>query len=138
MAGFEAPDDMLRSKINMPAVFDVPATSRPKISSAMFTKSPIRRCTDLDWFAVVDCGCETVIGRSMPTNGSTVIRNFRLLNRINAAVAIALLRSMPDFSQASRIGVVQPQGISLVTIHRTLGREQPLDDPLGAPLPRIC
>lgn len=52
--------------------------------------------------------------------------------------ALALLRRVPGMQSAARIGEVGPRGIAPVTIRRTLGAEQPLDDPVGAPLPRIC
>lgn len=55
-----------------------------------------------------------------------------------ADAALEVLRSLPKFVDATLIGSVTPKGISPVTIFRTLGPEQPLDDPLGAPLPRIC
>lgn len=53
-------------------------------------------------------------------------------------IALDALHSLPGFNQASRIGNVKAKGISPVTIFRTLGPEQPIDDPLGALLPRIC
>lgn len=52
--------------------------------------------------------------------------------------ALAALRSLPESAQATRIGTVTARQVAPVTIRRTLGSEQPLDDPLGAPLPRIC
>ncbi|WP_339730705.1 hydrogenase expression/formation protein HypE [uncultured Gimesia sp.] len=54
------------------------------------------------------------------------------------AEAVSLLQSLPESADARVIGVVKPRGIAAVTIRRTLGAEQPLDDPLGSPLPRIC
>ena len=55
-----------------------------------------------------------------------------------AADALAALRSQPETSQAARIGFVAPRRVAAVTVSRMLGPELPLDDPLGAPLPRIC
>ncbi len=52
--------------------------------------------------------------------------------------AVAALRSLPAASQAARIGTVTARRAAPVTVRRTLGPDQPLDDPLGAPLPRIC
>ena len=52
--------------------------------------------------------------------------------------AVAALRTLPETSGASVIGRVAASGPAPVTIRRTLGPEQPLDDPWGAPLPRIC
>lgn len=54
------------------------------------------------------------------------------------AEAVSLLQSLPESADARVIGAVKPRGIAAVTIRRTLGAEQPLDDPLGSPLPRIC
>jgi hydrogenase expression/formation protein HypE len=51
---------------------------------------------------------------------------------------IEVLKSLPEYQAAAKIGTVTKQSISPVTIFRTLGPEQPLDDPLGTPLPRIC
>ncbi len=56
----------------------------------------------------------------------------------SADAAIAALRTHPQARGAAVIGVVSPGSICPVTIQRTLGREQPLDEPSGAPLPRIC
>ncbi|QDU04215.1 Hydrogenase isoenzymes formation protein HypE [Gimesia chilikensis] len=55
-----------------------------------------------------------------------------------AAEAVAQLQTIPGMERASRIGVVRERGVALVTVQRTLGAEQPLADPLGSPLPRIC
>lgn len=55
-----------------------------------------------------------------------------------AEAALAALRSAPGGEQAAQIAEVRRRGPFDVTIRRTLGPEQPLDDPLGAPLPRIC
>ncbi len=55
-----------------------------------------------------------------------------------AEEAIDVLRSLPESRSAACIGVVEPQGFCPVTITRTLGGPQPLDEPQGAPLPRIC
>ncbi|MEZ6043998.1 MAG: AIR synthase-related protein [Planctomycetaceae bacterium] len=52
--------------------------------------------------------------------------------------AVKALRSLSETSQAELIGTVKSKGIVPVTIRRTLSAEQPLDDPLGTPLPRIC
>lgn len=51
--------------------------------------------------------------------------------------AAAVLRSI-GLSWASVIGRVQARAISPVLVERGLGRAVPLDEPLGAPLPRIC
>ncbi|WP_299463036.1 hydrogenase expression/formation protein HypE [uncultured Gimesia sp.] len=55
-----------------------------------------------------------------------------------AAAALKVLHSLPETAGALLIGTVTPRGIAPVTVRRTLGPEQPLDDPLGSPLPRIC
>ncbi|APZ91462.1 Hydrogenase isoenzymes formation protein HypE [Fuerstiella marisgermanici] len=56
----------------------------------------------------------------------------------NEAEALAALKSCPQTQGAVRIGTVQPKTISPVTITRLLGVEQPVDEPTGAMLPRIC
>lgn len=52
--------------------------------------------------------------------------------------AIAALRSVAQSAQAACIGCVIPRGISPVVVERATGRLVPLDEPSGAPLPRIC
>lgn len=52
--------------------------------------------------------------------------------------ALTALHSISESAGAARIGTVTTRQIAPVTIRRTLGSEQPLDAPLGAPLPRIC
>jgi hydrogenase expression/formation protein HypE len=42
------------------------------------------------------------------------------------------------YSQAAVIGSVEPTRIVPVIVRGILGRDRPLDEPLGAPLPRIC
>ena len=55
-----------------------------------------------------------------------------------ADAALKVLHSLSETADACLIGSVTPRGIAPVTVRRTLGCEQPLDDPLGSPLPRIC
>jgi hydrogenase expression/formation protein HypE len=52
--------------------------------------------------------------------------------------AIAAIRAVTGFSHAAVIGEARQRGISPVIVRRGLGREQPLIEPSGAPLPRIC
>lgn len=52
--------------------------------------------------------------------------------------ALRVLRRFPSCRQASVVGDVVARGWRPVTIRRLLGPEQPLDEPSGAPLPRIC
>lgn len=52
--------------------------------------------------------------------------------------ALNALRSLPETKQAAHIGTVTKRAFSPVTVLRTIGSAQPLDDPLGTPLPRIC
>jgi len=56
----------------------------------------------------------------------------------HADLAITALRQVPGCELAAIIGEVQAGGICPVTIRRTFGTHQPLDEPSGAPLPRIC
>jgi hydrogenase expression/formation protein HypE len=55
-----------------------------------------------------------------------------------AQSAIEAMRRVAGCQQAAIIGEVQPAGISPITIHRSFGPPRPLDEPTGAPLPRIC
>jgi hydrogenase expression/formation protein HypE len=52
--------------------------------------------------------------------------------------AIETLRNVPETSRAVRIGKVQSRGLAAVVVKRGAGQQIPLDEPLGAPLPRIC
>ncbi len=54
------------------------------------------------------------------------------------AAAADVLRLVPIAEHATVIGRVQEKRVSAVVIQRGLGRYLPLDEPLGAPLPRIC
>jgi hydrogenase expression/formation protein HypE len=51
---------------------------------------------------------------------------------------IAVLRATEVSSGAVKIGQVVARTGSPVTVCRSLGRPQPLDEPIGAPMPRIC
>lgn len=55
-----------------------------------------------------------------------------------APAALAALRSTRDGKNAAQIGEVRARGAIPVIVKRALGREQPLIEPAGAPLPRIC
>jgi hydrogenase expression/formation protein HypE len=51
---------------------------------------------------------------------------------------IQTLRAVPETPSPVRIGHVQPRGIAAVIVERVTGQQTPLDEPSGAPLPRIC
>jgi hydrogenase expression/formation protein HypE len=51
---------------------------------------------------------------------------------------LSLLQSIDAHRDAAILGTVTERTISAVCVKRMLGRLQPLDEPLGAPLPRIC
>lgn len=51
---------------------------------------------------------------------------------------VETLRTLALTSEASVIGKVVSRRIAPVLVRRILGTEQPLDEPLGSPLPRIC
>jgi len=55
-----------------------------------------------------------------------------------SAAALDALRALPNARHAARIGQVRSKATSPVVVQRGLGRYLPLDEPLGAPLPRIC
>lgn len=52
--------------------------------------------------------------------------------------AVSLLQTSSAGSRAAVIGSVVPQRIAAVVVRRLLGTDQPVDDPPGSPLPRIC
>ena len=52
--------------------------------------------------------------------------------------ALRALHSVPETRAARHIGEVRAESIAPVIVRRALGPDQPLDEPLGAPLPRIC
>lgn len=56
----------------------------------------------------------------------------------SAKEALSALQAVSQTKQASLIGQVTKRQIAPVTIQRTLGRAQPLDEPSGAAFPRIC
>lgn len=55
-----------------------------------------------------------------------------------ASQALHALRSASISANAAEIGRVQPRGSFPVVVVRAFGQGIPLDEPLGAPLPRIC
>lgn len=55
-----------------------------------------------------------------------------------AESAVTALQSVSETAAAVPIGTVEDAGIASVTIQRLLGTEQPVDEPTGAQLPRIC
>jgi hydrogenase expression/formation protein HypE len=56
----------------------------------------------------------------------------------HATAALAALRSVPGHERAATIGAVRDAALAPVVVRRGLGREIPLDEPQGAPFPRIC
>ena len=52
--------------------------------------------------------------------------------------ALEALRKVEACGRAAAIGAVRARGVVSVVVRRALGREQPLIEPSGAPLPRIC
>ena len=55
-----------------------------------------------------------------------------------ADAAIEVLRQFPSHASAAVIGTVTSRNFSPVLVARGHGRPRPLDEPAGAPLPRIC
>lgn len=55
-----------------------------------------------------------------------------------AEAAVSALKRVPGCELAAVIGSVIEKEICPVTVHRAFGAAQPLDEPSGAPLPRIC
>jgi hydrogenase expression/formation protein HypE len=52
--------------------------------------------------------------------------------------ALDVLRTVSETAKAIRIGRVERRGLASVVIERGTGQKVPLDEPIGAPLPRIC
>jgi hydrogenase maturation factor len=52
--------------------------------------------------------------------------------------AINVLRNVPETAKSVRFGRVEPQGLAAVVVARGTHQTIPLDEPVGAPLPRIC
>jgi hydrogenase expression/formation protein HypE len=55
-----------------------------------------------------------------------------------AKIAVAILSSVAETKHAVQIGRVEPRGIAAVVVERGARQMIPLDEPVGAPLPRIC
>jgi hydrogenase maturation factor len=55
-----------------------------------------------------------------------------------AALAIDVLRKVPESACSKIIGRVEPRSLVPVLVERGAGQKIPLDEPFGAPLPRIC
>lgn len=56
----------------------------------------------------------------------------------NVSATLSLLHLFPESAAAREIGNVRPRGLTAVSAVRVSGREVPVEDPTGAPLPRIC
>lgn len=52
--------------------------------------------------------------------------------------AIDVLRQVSETARSVYIGRVESRGLAAVVIERGTGQKIPLDEPIGAPLPRIC
>jgi len=58
--------------------------------------------------------------------------------RGQAEQTIEVLRRVPETAQSARIGRVEARGVAAVVVERAAQQWIPLDEPVGAPLPRIC
>jgi hydrogenase expression/formation protein HypE len=52
--------------------------------------------------------------------------------------ALNILRGVAETEHAVCMGRVEPRGVAAVVVERATGQRVPLDEPIGAPLPRIC
>jgi hydrogenase expression/formation protein HypE len=52
--------------------------------------------------------------------------------------ALDVLRQIPETAQSVRFGRTESRGLAGVVVKRGTGQRIPLDEPTGAPLPRIC
>jgi hydrogenase expression/formation protein HypE len=55
-----------------------------------------------------------------------------------ASRALDVLRQFPETEQSVSIGRVESRGLAAVVVERGTRQKIPLDEPIGAPLPRIC
>jgi hydrogenase expression/formation protein HypE len=55
-----------------------------------------------------------------------------------ADAALRVLRGVQETANAVRLGWVESRGFAAVVVERATGQRVPLDEPVGAPLPRIC
>lgn len=58
--------------------------------------------------------------------------------REDAAAAVEAMRNVPLSARGTQFGIVRERGVLPVVVRRGHGSEQPLIEPSGAPLPRIC
>jgi hydrogenase expression/formation protein HypE len=56
----------------------------------------------------------------------------------HASRSLSVMQQVPESVGAARVGEVRAQRLSPVVVRRALGQELALDEPVGAPLPRIC
>lgn len=56
----------------------------------------------------------------------------------DAERALAAIQSVANFERAAIVGIARQRGVVPVVVRRGSSREQPLIEPTGAPLPRIC
>jgi hydrogenase expression/formation protein HypE len=56
----------------------------------------------------------------------------------SAERAIEVLREVSESAGSQLIGHVAPRALAAVLVERSAGQKIPLDEPVGAPLPRIC
>lgn len=106
-----------------------------------------------EWAA--DCGCTLVIEESLIPVSPEVrgvcellgLDPLHLANEGTMVLAVPpeqcdavkkILREQPGMENAALIGEVRPRDVVPVVVRRSLGREQPLIEPIGAPMPRIC
>jgi hydrogenase expression/formation protein HypE len=71
---------------------------------------------------------------SIANEGTMVI----VVRAEDSPAALTALRSVPEGAFSAVIGEVRVRDAFPVVVKRALGREQPLIEPAGAPLPRIC
>lgn len=60
------------------------------------------------------------------------------VERHDAAAALSILQGIPRHSGAAIIGHSRADATAPIVVRRSLGREALLDEPQGAPMPRIC
>jgi hydrogenase expression/formation protein HypE len=106
-----------------------------------------------EWAEAAECGFtldESRLPDAPQVRGACELLGLEPLNLANegtmlvavplsaAELALAALHAVQQTAAACIVGEARPRGTTAVSIRRTLGREQPLHEPVGSPLPRIC
>ena len=92
--------------------------------SQLPVSSDVRGASELLGLDPLHIACEGVLVAAIAAEASEAV--------------LAGLRTLPISENAANVGTARPRQLAPVTIQRTLGQQQPVDEPTGALLPRIC